>query len=279
MLVFRKIHDLKEHLDHLRSQGKTVGFVPTMGALHNGHLALVALAKQERSVVVASVFVNPAQFDNASDLDLYPRSEGNDVDVLEGAGCDFLFLPAVEEMYPGGAGQEHYDLGALEHILEGAHRPGHFQGVAKVVDLLLSIVRPDTIYMGQKDYQQCAIVERLIALKGHSTELHKAPTIREADGLAMSSRNKRLTEAQRSRAGLVYQCLVSVQAKKNLQSFSVVRKECEGILAHKGFQSDYIELADASTLEPLENYDLNREMVCLIAVRLGDIRLIDNLVL
>ena len=193
--------------------------------------------------------------------------------------CDVLFLPDVNEMYPQGQVLEtKYALGYTETILEGASRPGHFQGVAQVVDKLLDIVMPDKLYMGQKDYQQVAIIHRLLEIKESNIHLVIVPTKREQDGLAMSSRNKRLTEPQRNVAGVIYQCLVSVQSKQGLQAFTIIKKECDDLLVRKGFKLDYIALVDAKTLEILEDYAADKQMVALIAVFIGEVRLIDNLI-
>lgn len=280
MFIFRTVETLGAYLEQRKATGDTVGFIPTMGALHQGHLSLIAAARKDRVLPVCSIFVNPTQFNNPADLEKYPRTTEQDIDMLTGAGCEVLFLPDEKEVYPDGKViREPYALGYLDTVLEGAFRPGHFQGVAQVVDRLLQIVNPDKMYLGQKDFQQCAVLQKLTTLKHPSVQLVQVATIREADGLAMSSRNRRLTEAQRSVAGLIYQCLVSVQTKKGMQSFAVVQKECRELLEHKGFRPEYIELADAATLELLPEYDPAREMVVLIAAYLGDIRLIDNLLL
>ena len=278
MFIFKTVEDVGTYLRKRKAQNTAVGFIPTMGALHQGHLSLIDAAKQEEMLTVCSIFVNPTQFNNSSDLEKYPRSTGEDIEMLAEAGCDVLFVPEEKEIYPEGkVNKEPYDLGYLDTVLEGASRPGHFQGVAQVVDRLLQIVAPNTMYLGQKDFQQCAVLQRLIDLKHPSVTLKKVPTMREADGLAMSSRNRRMTEPQRSLAGLLYQCLVSIQVKNGMQSFQVVKKECWDILIHKGFKPEYIELADASTLELLSEYDTSRKMVALIAAYIGDIRLIDNM--
>jgi pantoate--beta-alanine ligase len=280
MLIFKNIEQLQAHLRPLTFEGKKVGFVPTMGALHQGHISLLKASQKENQITVCSIFVNPTQFNNPSDLEKYPRTIEKDIEILHDNCCDILFLPEVEEMYPQGQTlSTKYDLGYAETILEGASRPGHFQGVAQVVDKLLSIVEPHNLYMGQKDYQQVAIVHRLLELKGSNIMLVTIPTMREQDGLAMSSRNKRLTEPQRNVAGVIYQCLISIQSKLGLQAFSVIKKECEELLAKKGFKVDYISLANAKTLEPLEDYDASKPMVAMIAAFIGDVRLIDNLLL
>lgn len=280
MYIFHKSEALKGYLDQQKAAGRSSGFVPTMGALHQGHLSLIRQARSENGIAVCSIFVNPTQFNDPQDLARYPRTTEADIALLIEAGCDVLFLPEVAEVYPDGQQlEERYELGYVETVLEGAFRPGHFQGVAQVVERLLRLTAPDRLYLGQKDYQQCMVLKRLIELKQLPVTLHIVPTSREADGLAMSSRNRRLNEPQRTLAGLLYQCLVSIQVKKSLQPFAIVQKECRDILEKKGFRPDYIQLADADTLELLEEYDADRRVVALIAAFIGDVRLIDNLVL
>jgi pantoate--beta-alanine ligase len=277
MIVFKKKEDVQHYVTQLKKDSKRVAFVPTMGALHPGHISLITTAKTTADIVISSIFVNPTQFNNASDLEKYPRTTTEDVALLTAADCDVLFLPEVTEIYPPHYQKQTYNIGYLDHILEGSHRPGHFQGVAEVVDILLQIVQPNVLLLGQKDYQQCAVLSQLVAQKQYDITVQKVPTLREADGLAMSSRNRRLTEAQRSIASLIYQCLVSIQAKQGITSFSIVQKECWDILKAKGFEPEYISLADADTLVLLNDYDPNKKMVALIAASIGAIRLIDNL--
>lgn len=280
MYIFHKSSDLKDYLGKQKAAGRKSGFVPTMGALHSGHISLVQQSKAENGLTVCSIFVNPTQFNDVQDLAKYPRTTEEDIALLTAADCDVLFLPEVDEVYPEGQQlKEHYDLGYVETVLDGAYRPGHFQGVAQVVERLLRLTAPDRLYLGQKDYQQCMVLKRLIEIKSLPVELCIVPTSREADGLAMSSRNRRLTEPQRALAGLIYQCLISIQVKKNMQPYAIVEKECRDILEKKGFKPDYIQLADADTLELLTDYSPDRNMVALIAAFIGEVRLIDNLVL
>ena len=282
MIVFKKTADIIAFLNEKRTTNTVISFVPTMGALHEGHASLVRAAAQKPYLCVCSIFVNPTQFNDSSDFEKYPVTLAEDVAMLEDAGCDVLFLPSVEEIYPAGAAQmKSYEFGYLETVLEGAHRPGHFKGVGQVVGRLLDIVEPDRLFLCQKDFQQCNVLKKLLQLTGRNdrTELIVAPTIREADGLAMSSRNRRLTEPQRMLAGLLYQCLVSIQTKQSSGSFPIVQKECLDLLNAKGFEPEYVSLADADTLELLADYDRSKTMVALIAAKIGDVRLIDNLVL
>jgi pantoate--beta-alanine ligase len=280
MVIFKKIADIQAYIAHERQNGTQIGFVPTMGALHAGHISLIQKAKNEGCLTVTSIFVNPTQFNDKEDFDKYPVSTAEDIAMLIDGGCDILLLPDVAEMYPNGSNaMQTYDFGYQETILEGAQRPGHFKGVGQIVARLLDIVQPDQLYMGQKDYQQCMVITNLLHQLNSKIEMNICPTMREADGLAMSSRNRRLTEPQRAIAGLIYQCLVSVNVKQADGKFAIVQKECTDLLKAKGFEPEYVALADATTLELLNEYDSNRKMVVLIAAKIGGIRLIDNMVL
>ncbi len=279
MIIFKKSQDIKDYILREKTLGHKPGFIPTMGALHAGHLSLIAKARANKMLLICSIFVNPTQFNDKNDFEKYPVTIEADIEMLENAGCDVLFLPSVDEIYPGGPEKaKGYDFGYLDTILEGAQRPGHFHGVGQVVARLLEIVQPHTLYLGQKDYQQCLVLRKLTELMGlKELKVEICPTVREADGLAMSSRNRRLTESQRAIAGLIYQCLVSIESKQHAGDFSVVKKECEDIMKAKGMTPEYVALADAHDLTILENYDADRPMVALIAARIGEIRLIDNI--
>jgi pantoate--beta-alanine ligase len=279
MLLFKDTRKFVDFIKEKRHQNQKIGFVPTMGALHEGHLSLIRQSGKENDLTVCSIFVNPTQFNNAEDLARYPRPVEQDINLLSDSPCSVLLLPSVEDMYPRGMQSEALDIGHLETILEGRYRPGHFQGVVQIVSKFLEIIRPDNLYLGQKDYQQCNVLMQLVKIKQEPVAVHICPTLREPDGLAMSSRNLRLTESQRAVAGLIYQCLISIQAQKNKKDFAVVHKECEELLHRKGFVTDYIEIADADTLELLNDYLPERPMVALIAASLGPVRLIDNLIL
>lgn len=281
MIIFKKVKDIQDYLHAKRSENIRTGFVPTMGALHAGHISLIQKAREEGLLTVCSIFLNPTQFNNKNDFAKYPVSTENDIELLINAGCDILFLPDVSEVYPNGTGNTRtYDFGYLDTVLEGANRPGHFKGVGQVVARLLGIVEPNVLFLGQKDYQQCMVISSLIKMMElDETQLVICPTTREADGLAMSSRNRRLTEPQRVVAGSIYQCLVSIQSKRGVSSFAIVKKECDELLAAKGLAPEYIALADAETLTLLNEYQEGKSMVALIAARIGDIRLIDNMLL
>jgi pantoate--beta-alanine ligase len=281
MVIFKKVRDIKDFIYDQNSRGHKPGFIPTMGALHNGHLSLIEKAKADGLLVVCSIFVNPTQFNDKADFEKYPTSVEADIELLIKAGCDVLFLPSVSEIYPPGEPEmKTYDFGYLDTILEGAKRPGHFKGVGQVVGRLLEIVTPSRLYLGQKDYQQCMVIRKLVEIMGlKEMEVVICPTTREADGLAMSSRNRRLTEPQRAVAGVIYQCLVSIESKQNTTAFDIVRKECEDMLRSKGFAPEYVALADARDLTLLNDYKKGTPMVALIAAKIGEIRLIDNLLL
>ncbi|MCB9045514.1 MAG: pantoate--beta-alanine ligase [Chitinophagales bacterium] len=282
MVIFKKAEDINAYLLNIRQKGASLGFIPTMGALHKGHISLVEQAHKNGDITVVSIFVNPTQFNDKNDFDNYPSAITEDKMLLEAAGCDIVFIPSVAEVYPESyAKTPVYDFGYLDTILEGAHRPGHFKGVGQVVARLLEIVKPDNLYLGQKDFQQCMVIKDLAKQipQLHNMHVKICPTLREPDGLAMSSRNRRLTEPERAVANLLYQCLVSIQTKAGLQPFSVVRKECIEILADKGLKPEYVALADASNLALLDEYDTERQMVALIAAFVGDVRLIDNMLL
>jgi pantoate--beta-alanine ligase len=281
MIIFKKKRDLQTWLTQQKALGKSIGFAPTMGALHDGHLYLLKTSKKENDITVTSIFVNPTQFNDPKDFAKYPITLENDIRLLEEAGCDVLFLPAIEEIYPPNEPKDdQYDLGYLETVLEGKFRPGHFQGVCQVMYRLLSIVEPHNLYMGQKDYQQCMVIKRLIQLAHFSCKLHICPTLREKDGLAMSSRNLRLSPEQKEKALAIYNTLIDLKDKFKQQSFSSLKEKAAEQLLHAGFAKiDYVELANADNLSLLNEWDNKTPVVALIAAFMGEIRLIDNMVL
>jgi len=280
MVLFKKKGDIRRYLDRKKQQEHQVGFVPTMGALHQGHISLVESCRSDNSITVCSIFVNPTQFNDPKDFEKYPVTIDRDIYMLEAAGCDVLFLPAMEEIYPGGIRPgEKFDLGYLETILEGKYRPGHFQGVCMVMKRLLEIVDPDNLYLGQKDYQQCMVIKKLINDNFTGMATIVCPIIREPDGLAMSSRNMRLNEEERKKAPAIYSVLQSL--KKNLRKGNLqqLKTDANNSLTKLGFKVDYIEIADASTLLPVTEWDGKQELVTLVAAFLNEVRLIDNLLL
>jgi pantoate--beta-alanine ligase len=278
MIVFKTAKDIDAYLGKIRLNGQSIGFVPTMGALHNGHIQLVHHAKRETDVVVCSIFVNPTQFNNAADFAKYPITIEKDIDMLEMAETDILFLPDVIQMYPGGLNTDFaYDLGYLETLLEGKFRPGHFKGVCQVVHRLLDIVKPGILFLGQKDYQQCMVIKRLIAILGMPVKLTICPTIREADGLAMSSRNMRLNSAERQQALRIYETLLMLKQDLKPGILNALKEKGVVFLTGNGFKVDYVEIADAETLEIVEEWDGAKKVVALIAAFLNEVRLIDNM--
>lgn len=280
MILFKRSQDLRRWLVDQKNKGLKTGFVPTMGALHAGHISLIEACRPFADRCICSIFVNPAQFNDRSDFEKYPVSLEKDIEILAEAGADLVFIPAVKEIYPLGVNSlETYDLGILETNLEGRYRPGHFQGVCQVMSRLFEIVEPDFLFMGQKDYQQCLVVKRLIRLLAIPVEFHSVPTIREADGLAMSSRNRRLTDEQRSVAPTIFQVLKNIRETiipgDTLHVIEPALKKL--VAAH--FKTDYISIARVEDLLPVQNWDGKTKILVLIAAFLGEVRLIDNLLL
>ncbi len=259
-----------------------IGFVPTMGALHAGHISLINACRIESKLTVCSIFVNPTQFSDPTDLEKYPSTLDADIDRLEANGCDLLFLPSVEDIYPDSPIKiKHYDLGILELILEGAFRPGHFQGVCMAVEKLLNIVQPCKLFLGQKDYQQCMVIKKLIEIMGQSDhiELKVCPTLRESDGLAMSSRNLRLNEAEREKAVVISRVLTMIKNQIKPGDISGLISSAEFILADEGFRVDYLIVADNEDLSEVDNWNGKQKLVALVAAYVNDVRLIDNMIL
>jgi pantoate--beta-alanine ligase len=280
MILLKKRIDLHNWLDVQQKAKKNIGFVPTMGALHPGHISLITASKKENPITVCSIFINPTQFNNSTDLEKYPVSIEKDIDMLEEAGCDLLFLPSVLEIYPDGLNAtRNYDLGYLETLLEGEFRPGHFQGVCMVVDRLLQLVNPDRLYLGQKDYQQCMVINKLVELTGkkEKIEVKICPTFREKDGLAMSSRNLRLNETERTTAATIYRSLLHVKENLKPGDLSALKKDATKMLEDAGFKVDYFYIGDAGNLSPVQSWDGQQKLVALVAAFLNEVRLIDNL--
>lgn len=276
MRVFHKIREVREYLGSKRKTGASLGFVPTMGALHEGHLSLIAISKRETDLTVCSIFVNPTQFNNSTDLDKYPRMPEQDIAMLEKAGCDALYMPEVNDVYPQ-QDERRFDFGYLDTILEGAHRPGHFNGVGQVVSILLEGIAPDKAYFGSKDYQQVMVVKELVRQLKLPVEIVACPILREADGLAMSSRNMRLNAEERRVAAMIPQMMQQALAIVKVNGIDVAKTfVAEQVQQQPLMKLDYYEVCDASTLEPLAVYKPGKAAVSLIAVFVGSIRLIDN---
>ncbi len=280
MLLFKEVRDLQAHLYGLRQAGNRIGFVPTMGALHQGHIALIERSLQESDVTVASIFVNPIQFNNPTDLEKYLRTPGIDMEMLINAGCHVLFMPEVDEVYPRDL-NIHLELnfGYLTKPMEGTHRPGHFEGVAMVIKRLLDIVKPDSLFMGQKDFQQLSVIREMLSLLKMKINLVSCPTVREKDGLAMSSRNVRLTAEQRQLAPVIFKTLKETEQQILQKPSRQLEQEAMRKLTHPGMEPEYFNIVDGRTLIPVNNIVDHDFVVVCTAVRLGEVRLIDNLIL
>lgn len=279
MIIIKDIKTLKNQLTNIKNNSKTIGFVPTMGALHYGHISLIERSNEENDFTVCSIFVNPTQFNNKADLEKYPITLEADIKKLEKSNCTFLFFPSVAEMYPANEENKMYELGYLETILEGKYRPGHFQGVCIIVDKLLAAVMPHTLYLGRKDYQQCMVIKKMMQGKPYNIKLSICETIREKDGLAMSSRNMRLNEKERQAALCIIESLKMIKDGLQEGALLQLKKDSTTFLEKKGYKVDYTEIADAETLELQEQWDGKKKMVALVAAYLNEVRLIDNIIL
>lgn len=280
MEIIKNRSDLSAWLAPHRKAGKRIGLVPTMGALHAGHLSLVEYARPLVDVVVASIFVNPTQFNDPDDLAKYPRPVERDIQMLQHAKCDLLFMPEVEEMYPTGEPSWHLDLGELDKILEAKHRPGHFQGVTQIVHKLFEAVMPDIACFGQKDFQQCMVIQRMVKSLNMPVRLAICPTVREHDGLAMSSRNTRLSDRGRKQALALVEALRAAKAdSKHLPLADIVQAATERLSASEGVRLEYFEVRDASTLEEIEEVKTGQNAVALVAAWIDGVRLIDNMLM
>ncbi len=277
MKIFSKIQETTSYIRQQKETGKTIGFVPTMGALHEGHLALMKRAKQENDLLVVSIFVNPIQFNNLSDLEKYPRVFDKDVSLLEEIDTDILFAPSVNEMYPEEVKKE-YDFGALGNVMEGANRPGHFNGVAIVVSKLFNITIPDKAYFGEKDFQQLAIINKLVKLEDIDVEIIPCEIVREEDGLAMSSRNTRLTDDQRKLAPFINETLQKARKYAGQKSVIELKTWVENEFKDKNeFCLEYFEISESIDLQPIANWNEAKSAMGFIVVNMGNIRLIDNI--
>jgi len=275
--VFKQKKQLQQYLSDLRQQGNTIGLVPTMGALHQGHLSLLAQSLQKTAVTVCSIFVNPTQFNDPKDLEKYPRPIEQDIQVLEQAGCHILFNPDVNEMYAGNE-QWHLDIGQLEFLLEGKFRPGHYQGVMQVVYKLFDIIKPDLAFFGQKDYQQFLVISKMVELLKLPVKLQMCPILRDDDGLALSSRNIHLSATERHQALALSQALFSIKQHFNRDNITQLKEQTADWLKQQpGIELEYIEIADGNTL--LTANQNSKTIVALVAARVGATRLIDNTIL
>lgn len=280
MELCRTVDELKQHISHQKKHHRQIGFVPTMGALHNGHISLLNCANQRKLYSVVSIFVNPTQFNNADDLKKYPRTEQADFQMLEQHHCNCVFAPTVEEIYPPekNFGVE-LEFGIVDKIMEGKHRPGHFAGVASVVKRLFDIVTPDVSFFGQKDFQQLAVIQLLNKqIYNNRLEIVPCAIVREPDGLAMSSRNVRLSSQMRMQAPLIYQTLHEAAQKKPMHDVQHLKKwVVQTIEQHSDLKVEYFDIVDALTLVSITHWNVTNKAVGCIAVHAGDVRLIDNI--
>ncbi len=280
MKILKTVRGLRRHLDQLKEDGASIGFVPTMGALHQGHISLVKRMIEDNDVSVCSVFVNPTQFNEKKDLARYPRTLKKDARLLREAGLDFLFAPKVSEVYPKNVDTSlKLELSDLYNVMEGKFRPGHFDGMAQVVNRLLDITTPDRLYMGQKDFQQFTIVRSMMKQLRLKTKLVVCPIIREEDGLAMSSRNARLTPSYRKKATCLHKTLLSAKERCKATSIKTVAKSSLKIIEMCGLKPEYFDIVDGKSLQSVKKITDSSLIVACTAAWAGNVRLIDNMVL
>jgi pantoate--beta-alanine ligase len=281
MILFKEAKALKKYIALQKKRNSKFGYVPTMGALHAGHISLIEASKNQTDITVCSIFINPTQFNDPKDFEKYPVTISTDILLLERCGCDVLFLPPVKEIYPEGiVTSVDYDLGTLENILEGKYRPGHFKGVSQVVHKLLEIVKPDYLFLGQKDYQQCLVIKQLINQLTLPVEVITVNTLRGPSGLAMSSRNLRLSPEEKEKAGAIFTMLTYIKAHYNPASAKDLENYAREYLLQHGFTKvDYVSIADAETLQHVANTGSGKKAIALIAAFIGEVRLIDNMML
>ena len=279
MEIFKTKKTLLDYIERQKEMGKKVGFAPTMGALHDGHISLYEAARKENDLVISSIFVNPTQFNNASDLEKYPRTIEKDIEILEkSALVDAVYIPEVTDIYPEGLKSKEYNFDGLENEMEGKFRPGHFNGVGTVVEELFRQVKPDNAYFGDKDYQQLAIIKKLVEKLNLPIKIHGVPIYREKNGLAMSSRNKRLDHVQCEAAKIIYETLVKVNDWFRIITVSEIYQRVKDIFENqRGMVLEYFEIADEATLKETDFFYKDRSYRAFIVVFVGDVRLIDNL--
>lgn len=278
MRVVKTVGELQAIVNVQKQAGNRIGFVPTMGALHKGHLSLVEQASRQSSFVVVSIFVNPTQFNNATDLEKYPRTLDQDVALLETTPCHLVFAPSVDEIYPE-PDTRVFDFGVIDKVMEGLHRPGHFNGVAQVVSRLFDIVKPQVAFFGQKDFQQLAIIAAMVKQLNLQVEIFPCPIVREADGLAMSSRNMLLDEIQRKNVPVIAQSLLESCNFVHSQTVNeVIEYVTNRVNKMPGLQVEYFDIVDGVTLQAIDKWDESDYIVGCIAVFAGKIRLIDNII-
>jgi pantoate--beta-alanine ligase len=274
MLVFYTVKEIKDYL--LEHASKSVGFVATMGALHQAHISLVNISKNENELTICSIFVNPKQFNKQEDLDKYPRNTIADLEKLEAAQCDAVFIPSVKEIYPQKVVKE-FHFGTLSEVMEAEHRPGHFNGVAIVIERFFEILNPTHAYFGEKDYQQLAVIKALAKQINSPVKIVGCPIFREANGLAMSSRNERLSVDQKEEASAISKALKYVCAHKSISVSELKDHFLTEMKRHENFEPEYFEIADETTLQPIEVWGNAEKYIAFTAVNVGGVRLIDNM--
>lgn len=270
------IKDLQQYLQEKILASKKIGFVPTMGALHKGHISLIDKARNENDIVICSIFVNPTQFNDPTDLEKYPRTPESDSELLKNAGCDVLFSPSIEEMYPE-KDTRVFDFGGIDKVMEGKFRPGHFNGVAQIVTKLFDLIKPHNAYFGKKDFQQLTIIKHIVKTLNIPVNIIACETVREEDGLAMSSRNVRLNEEERKQATYISKALFFIKDNANNFDLEELKVKALSILApHSLIKLEYLEIVDTETLLPVNKINAGRTVAC-IAAFVGNVRLIDNI--
>ena len=277
MKVLRNKKTLVDYIERHKEMGKKIGFAPTMGALHLGHISLYETAKKENDEIISSIFVNPTQFNNPDDFEKYPQTLENDLKLLEKAGVDAVYVPKAIDIYPEGLKSKHYDFDGLDNEMEGKYRPGHFYGVGTVVEELLRQAQPHNAYFGEKDYQQLAIIKKMVEKTKLPVKIHGVPTLRENSGLAMSSRNLRLTEKQRKEATIIYETLLKVKEWFKVLSVKEIKERVEKIFQDSNFELEYFIIADEKTLKETDFFYKDKCYRAFIVAYAGDVRLIDNM--
>ncbi|MCO6499386.1 MAG: pantoate--beta-alanine ligase [Vicingus serpentipes] len=275
MLVVEHISDLRAFLNQKKNQ--TIGFVPTMGALHKGHLSLIDFSKKQNDITVCSIFVNPTQFNNQEDLINYPKNTALDIQLLEKSPCDVLFIPSVEEIYPQPENTV-FDFGPLSNVMEGVYRPGHFSAVAVVVKRFFEIIQPSIAYFGEKDFQQLAVIRALVEQLKLPIKIVGCPIVREKNGLAMSSRNQRLSDEEKQKAGIIFKALNDIKNNHKHDTLPRLKEKAAATITHDAtVQLEYLEIADGQTLQPIKDWSETNYPVAFVAVKIGPVRLIDNM--
>lgn len=277
MKVLRNKKTLVDYIERHKEMGKKIGFAPTMGALHLGHISLYETAKKENDEIISSIFVNPTQFNNPDDFEKYPQTLENDLKLLEKAGVDAVYVPKAIDIYPEGLKSKHYDFDGLDNEMEGKYRPGHFDGVGTVVEELLRQVQPHNAYFGEKDYQQLAIIKKMVEKTKLPVKIHGVPTLREEDGLAMSSRNVRLTETQRKEATIIYETLEKVKEWFKVLSVEEIKLRVLEIFRNSNFELEYFVIADEKTLKETDYFYKDKNYRAFIVAYADTVRLIDNM--